>query len=175
MEKDFYPLNSVKYSGINIDENLNWKKHIFDIAIKINKTNSILSTLRHIIDSKSLNSIYHVIFEPHLYYSSLVTAQNSNSIKTTVILQNKYLPIIFFLNYNSHISPLFRELNILIFPDKIALENCLFITKYFKISLHTIFQNWFTLSFDFHTYNTCWSNLGSLVVPPHNTKLYSKK
>ena len=98
MEKDFYPLNSVKYSGINIDENLNWKKHIFDIAIKLNKTNGILSKLRHIIDSKSLNSIYHVIFEPQLYYSSLVTAQNSNSIKTTVILQNKYLPIIFFLN-----------------------------------------------------------------------------
>ena len=44
------------------------------------------------------------------------------------------------------------------------------------MSLHNkIFQqiatHSFTHSSDFHTYNTCWSNLGCIVVPPHNTKL----
>ena len=38
---------------------------ISDIAIKLNKANGILSKLRHLIDRKTLKSIYHVIFEPH--------------------------------------------------------------------------------------------------------------
>ena len=33
--KRLYPSKSVKYLGIKIDENLNWKQHIHDIAIKL--------------------------------------------------------------------------------------------------------------------------------------------
>ena len=70
----------------------------------------------------------------------------------------------YFLNHNAHTSPLFRDLNILKLPDKIALENCFFINKYFKKCLSTIFKNCFTFSSYFHTYNTCWSNLGCIVL-----------
>ena len=111
-------------------------------------------------------------FEPHLYYSSLVWAQNSSSIKGLFVLQKKSLRVIYFLNHNAHTSSSFRELNILKLPDKTALENCLFINKYPNKCLPTIFKNWFTLSSDFHTYNIRWSNLGCIVVPPHNIKLY---
>ena len=165
----------MKYLGTNIDENLDWETQISDIAIKLNKTNGILSKLRYFKDRKTLKSIYHAaIFEPHLYYSSLFWAQNSNSISRLFVLQKKSLRIIYFLNHNAHTFPLFRDLNILKLPDKIALENCLFINKYFNKCLPTIFKNWFTLSSDFHTYNTRWSNLGCIVVPPHNTKLYGR-
>ena len=34
--KRLYPSKLVKYLGIKIDENLNWRQHIHDIAIKIN-------------------------------------------------------------------------------------------------------------------------------------------
>ena len=87
-------------------------------------------------------------------------------------MQKKSLRIIYFLNHNAHTSPLFRDLNILKLPDEVALENCLFMNKYFNKCLPTIFKNWFTFSSDFCIYNTRWSNLGCIVVPPHNTKLY---
>ena len=83
--------------------------------------------LRHFIDRETLKSIYHAIFEPHLYYSSLVWAQNSSSIEKTICFAKKSLRIIYFLNHNPHASPLFRELNVLKLPDKNALENRLFI------------------------------------------------
>ena len=51
--KRFYPTNSVKYLGINIDENLNWKQQISDTAINLNKANGILSKLRHFMDRKT--------------------------------------------------------------------------------------------------------------------------
>ena len=41
--KRLYPTNSVKDLGINIDQNLNWKQQISDIAIKLNKAIAILS------------------------------------------------------------------------------------------------------------------------------------
>ena len=52
-----YSTNSVKYLGINIDENLNWEQQISDIAITLNKANGILTKLRGIIDRKTLKSI----------------------------------------------------------------------------------------------------------------------
>ena len=79
--KRLYPTNSVKYLGLKINENLNWKQQISDIAIKLNRANAILSKLRYLIDRKPLKLIYHAIFESHLCYSSLVWAQNLNSIK----------------------------------------------------------------------------------------------
>ena len=53
-EKKLYSASSVKYLGMNIDENLSWKQQVCDIAIKLNKANGILSKLRHFIDRKTL-------------------------------------------------------------------------------------------------------------------------
>ena len=64
--KRLYPKNSVKYLGIKIDENLNWKQQNSGIAIELIKANDILSKLRPFIDRKTVKSIYHTIFEPHL-------------------------------------------------------------------------------------------------------------
>ena len=61
----------MNYLGTNIDENVNWKQQNSDIAIKLNKANSILSKLRHFIEKKTLKSIYPATFQPHLHYSSL--------------------------------------------------------------------------------------------------------
>ena len=63
-----------------------------------------------------------------------------------------------FLNCNTHTAPLFKDSNILKFPDKIAFENFIFIKKYLNQTLPTPFKNWFTLSTDSHAYNTRWSN-----------------
>ena len=61
--KRLYPTNSVKYL-IKINENLNWKQQISDIAIKLNRANVILSRLRHVIDRKTLKSVYHAYSNP---------------------------------------------------------------------------------------------------------------
>ena len=45
--KRLYPSKSVKYLGIKIDENSNWKQHIHDIAVKLNRGNALLFTIRN--------------------------------------------------------------------------------------------------------------------------------
>ena len=120
--------------------------------------------MRYFIDRKSLKSVCHGIFATHLCYSSLVWAYKLNPVKRLFVLQKKSLKIIYFWSCNAVTFPFFKESNILKFPNKVALENCFFINKYFNNFLPTIFKNWVTLSSGFHTYNSRWSSLGCLVV-----------
>ena len=78
MEKDFTPQTHLEAT------------YNFKFLIQLNKANGILSKTRHFIDRKTLKLIYHAIFEPHLYYSSLVWTQNSNSIKRLFCKRNPY-------------------------------------------------------------------------------------
>ena len=125
----------MNYLGIKIGEMLNWKQQISDVAVTSNKENAILTKLRHFIDRKTLKSIYHEKFEPHLCHFSLLWAQNSNSVKRLFCFAKKARRI------NAHTSPLLRESNILKLPDKIALENCLLVDKCFNKFLPIIFKN----------------------------------
>ena len=63
--------DSVKYLGIHLDIYLTWKHQINNVAIKPDKSNAMLSKIRHYVDI-TLKSIYHVVFESHLSYASLV-------------------------------------------------------------------------------------------------------
>ena len=162
--KRLYTKNSVKYLGIKIDENLNWHKQINNVPVTLNRANAMLSKVRHFVYKKALQSIYHA-----------VSAQNINSIRIPYILQKKFLRLMYFLNCNAHTTPLFKDSNILKFPDKIALENCIFIKNYFNQTLPTPFKNWFTLSTNSDTHNIRWSNLGCLKIPPPKTKIYGRQ
>ena len=44
--KRLYPSNSIKYLGVKIDENRNWKDHIHNIATKLNRANAMHSYLK---------------------------------------------------------------------------------------------------------------------------------
>ena len=83
--------NNVKYLGIKIDENLNWKHHINEVSTKLIRANAILFKIRNYVNPKILRSIYFAIFESHLNYSSIVWAQNPGSIKRLIILQKRPL------------------------------------------------------------------------------------
>ena len=70
--KRLYPSKSVKYLGIKIDENLNWKQHIHDIAIKLNRANALLPIIRNYVNKHSLRTIYFAIFDSHVNYANLI-------------------------------------------------------------------------------------------------------
>ena len=77
-----------------------------------------------------------------------------------------------FLKRNAYTSDLLKNLNILKLHDKVSLENCILICKYFNQSLLQSFKNCFTLVTASHTHNTRWSNSGYLKIPSQKTKIY---
>ena len=72
----------------------------------------MLSKLRHILDGKTLQSVYYVTFESHLRNASPVLMQNTNSVKRPHLLQKKSLKMLF-QNRNSHTSPSFKSAKML--------------------------------------------------------------
>ena len=55
--KRIYPADSVKYLGIRTDENLNWKHHVSDIAIKLNRANVLLFKIRNFVNVNTLKTV----------------------------------------------------------------------------------------------------------------------
>ena len=55
--KRLYPTESVKYLGVRIDTNLNWKYHVNDFSIKLNRANALLFKVRKFFSLKILRSI----------------------------------------------------------------------------------------------------------------------
>ena len=119
-------------------------------------------------------SVYYAIFESHLCYASIVWAQNTNSVKRLPLLQKKSLRIMFFQCRNSHTGPLFKLSKILKSFDTTILESCIFISKSLEGVLPSIFNNWFKFSFELHSHDTRWSNLGCLKIPSYLTKTYGR-
>ena len=87
MEKKLYENDFFKFLGIPVDKNLTWKQQINHMATKLNKTNAMLSKLRHFLDNKTPKSVYYAIFESHLCYACLVWAQKTNLVKRLHLLQ----------------------------------------------------------------------------------------
>ena len=86
--KRLYPTDSVRYLGIRIDENLNWK-HVSDIAIKLNRANALLFKIRNFVNVKTLKTNYYTIFDSHINYVNVIWAQNSNAVNRVSVLQKK--------------------------------------------------------------------------------------
>ena len=112
--KRFFPFKSVKYLGIKINENFNWKQHIRDFAIKLNRASALLSIIRNYVNKHILRTIYFPIFDSRINYVNLIWGQ-----KPRVELSS--LRIMDFQSRNSHSSALFRSNHILKLEEKILI------------------------------------------------------
>ena len=73
LERNEWLLQSVKYLGIKIDQNLNWKDYINDIVVKLNRANALLIKIRNFVNMTILKTlIYFAIFDSHINYANLV-------------------------------------------------------------------------------------------------------
>ena len=71
----------VRYLGVFIDENLNWKYHVNAISSKLIKANAMLSKLRHFVSKEVLRTVYYAIFQSHINYNCVAWAQINTSVR----------------------------------------------------------------------------------------------
>ena len=64
--------NSIRYLGIIMDSNLNWKEHVHELCKKISRGIGILSKLRHFVTKKILTQVYYSIIYPYLTFGVLI-------------------------------------------------------------------------------------------------------
>ena len=95
--KRLYKTKYLRYLGIKIDENLNWKIHIHDLASKLNRANAVLAKLRHFVNSEILRSTYFATFHCYLNYVCIGGRLTRFPQQKMSILQKKPLRIIYVL------------------------------------------------------------------------------
>ena len=72
---------------------MNWKYHVNDVAVKLNRVNALLFKITNSVNVYKLKTIYYAIFDSHFNYKILVIyvvwAQNSVAMNRVFTLQKK--------------------------------------------------------------------------------------
>ena len=92
----------IKYLGVQIDHNLNWKEHIKTISLKISRAIGFIKYAKKFLPSALLQLLYNSIVEPHIRYCCSVWGScGVTTINQLHKLQNRVARIITNSDYNS--------------------------------------------------------------------------
>ena len=106
--------NSIKYLGIIINCNLNWKEHVHELCKNISRGIGLLSKHCHFVLKRILIQIYYSLIYPYLTYGVIIWGNRYwSNIKPLYIMQKKAIGIINFLTYQEHTSSYFNKDNFL--------------------------------------------------------------
>ena len=145
----------IKYLGLMIDSNLSWKKQVECVVKKVRREIGILSKIRHYITRDILKSLYYTLIYPFLIYGLIAWGNTYNTtLQPIYILQKKAVRVITFSSFDHHSNPLFKLLDIIIFPDLVKYYIGIFMYKYHNQLLPSVFNSFFTKVDQVHSYNT---------------------
>ena len=100
----------IKYLGIMLDTNLNWKSHVHYISKKVKRSIGILSKIRYHVNLDVLTNLYYALIYPFLIYGIVIWGNAyPTNIQPLFILQKRSIRIITFSKFDDHSSPLFKQ------------------------------------------------------------------
>ena len=138
---------SVKFLGVVLDENLNFKNHIQHLCDKIAKNTGVLNRMKYSVPSKLLNNLYYSLIYPYLIYCTPIWGGTYTTILEPLRkLQKRAVRVVNKKPYLEHTNPLFLSSNFLKINE---------IYK-FKVSCNLFLnfeQNNFDRTHDFNTRN----------------------
>jgi hypothetical protein len=137
---------AVKFLGVFIDPNLNFKFHINHIVSKISKSLYFLRQSKHFLTPSALQSLYYSLIHCHLIYALPVWSCTYKSYLTSIIqIQKRAIRIISLSHYNSHTEPIFKQLKILPFEKLIECTILQFMQQFVNGFLPNSYDNeWLT-------------------------------
>ena len=98
---------SCKFLGIIIDNQLRWNDHINYINVKISRSVYILKSVKHVLPSKLLKTLYFTMVQPYLTYGIILWGSTFQCYtKQTIVLHKKAIRCIHKAHYNAHTEPL---------------------------------------------------------------------
>ena len=116
------------FLGLVLDSQLNWKKYLDHISLKIPKIIGILHRLKFVYPETVLLILYHTLVVPHLTYCILPWGSLLSDNHRIHVLQNKGLRIVAGGGYLSHTGPICKQMQLLKMADmfRVAIWNFYF-------------------------------------------------
>ena len=107
-------VNTIKFLGFSIQENLKWTEHVHNIMSKISKGIGIMRKVRKSLGKEALLTIYYSFVYPHIRRGLIIWGQVPKSYLIDILLKQKCaVRIISGAGYRDHTVPLFKQLDIL--------------------------------------------------------------
>ena len=109
-------VNSTKFLGVYVDENLNWNCQINEICLKLSRICGVLYRIRNSLTTEALSSVHYTLCYPHLIYGVCIWACMWPSFLNKVtVTQKKILRCMFFKRKFDTTEPIFTDHKILKF------------------------------------------------------------
>ena len=158
------PNKSVKFLGHYLDDKLNWKYQILNIAKKVKNANYALSQCKNKLPLAARKNIYTSLLHSHLNFGSVIFgASKLANINYLESLQNKAVRNLIGAKYNSHTLDLYKSLNILKASDSIDYHRAILIMKFKNDQLPSSLMHLFKYSAEMGN-NRMRENDGNLLV-----------
>ena len=122
-DKKLEQVESTKFLGAQVEQNLNWSEHIKTVTDKLAHVSGIIYRCQHILSQKSLLNLYKTLALPHILYCNVIWgATHESHLDPIIKMQKRIVRNITKSDFLAHSSPLFKELSLLKFPDINYLE-----------------------------------------------------
>nr|CAI5850542.1 unnamed protein product [Callosobruchus analis] len=145
--------NYVKFLGVSVDENFNWKAHCEDICTKLSSLCYLMRNLRTIVSLDLLLTVYHAHISSRLSYGICFWG-TSSAAKNVFLSQKRIVRCIAGVSQRTSCRELFKNFRILTLPSIAILELATIIYKN---------QSTLLCNSDYHRYETRGNH--NLVVP----------
>ena len=148
-------VQSAKFLGVIIHQNLSWKPHIEMICSKTSKVIGLICKARQYLHSNTLKTLYNSLFLPYVNYCNLIWASTYNShINPLLLLQKKAIRIITFSPPRTHTKPIFQKLNILPIFSLYKFQVSAFVFFHINKLLPSALSSLFQFNFECHSHQT---------------------
>ena len=160
-------IDTVRFLGVKLDENLSWINHIAHVKSKIARGIGVISKARKYFNTRVLVSLYYSLIYPHLIYCVEVWGcAHKTYLKPLQTLQNRIIRVINCLRNRTNVNEFYKKLKILQISQIYVFCTGLFVFKYRKGMLPDVFQSYF--QYQQHQYNTR-NLLRSFEIPLYNS------
>ena len=103
-----------KFLGMIVDQNLSWKPHMLQILSKIQRNLGVVRKIAYFLDHHSLFQLYHSLIMSHIRYGIVVWHHSHVAIQRKIqACANKFLRIIFSIKYKDSVQQIMKDNNLL--------------------------------------------------------------
>ena len=99
-----------KLLGLIMDPHLSFNCHLSHLAGKLSKSLYLLRSVKNLLPTSALLTLYYSLFHSHLYYAlPAYGCAERTSLNQLFLLQKKAVRLISGSHYNSHTDPIFKK------------------------------------------------------------------
>ena len=136
--------NSIKFLGVTIDANMNWKIHTNLVKSKLYYGISILRKLNKILPIHILKLLYYSVFHCHINYCTHIWGKNYEiTTRHISIAQNKAIRLLYRKNNITNVDYIYKQQRIFTFKELLFVNTCKFMFRVIKGMIPQRLTNYF--------------------------------